>query len=169
MDDDQHRRASDRERFVEDFGLVAEDIGLTRMAGRLLGHLLVCNPAEQSSADLVAALQASKGSISTATRQLIASGIVERFTRTGDRRDHFRVRPGVWTGLLRVRLAQASRLHEVAERGIALLDPDDHVGHARIEELHDLYEFLEAEYSAIIKRWQGARAAALQRQEEDTA
>jgi DNA-binding transcriptional regulator GbsR (MarR family) len=157
MEIDIRRQPQDRERFVEDFGLVAEDIGLSRMGGRLLGHLLVCNPAEQSSPQLADALRASKGSVSTATRQLIQSGIVERYTHAGDRRDYFRIRPGVWTGLLRVRRAQAARLHEVAERGIALLDPTDHVGHARIEELHDLYEFLELEYSNLIDRWQRQR------------
>ncbi|MBA3470937.1 MAG: hypothetical protein H0T53_14985 [Herpetosiphonaceae bacterium] len=56
--------------FVEKVGLLYEQVGLQRMAGRILGWLLICDPPAQSAADLAAALDASKGSISGITRQL---------------------------------------------------------------------------------------------------
>jgi DNA-binding transcriptional regulator GbsR (MarR family) len=167
MDDDV--RAARRAQFVEDFGVAIEDLGLPRMAGRLLGHLLVCEPPEQSSRDIAGALQASKGSVSSTTRLLIGYGIVDRVARPAERVDYFRIRPGVWTKIMRLRLAQASRIHEVAERGIALLHRDDLAGYARIEELHDFHQFLEIEYQALLERWEQQRAQRAAEEDGDLA
>jgi DNA-binding MarR family transcriptional regulator len=164
MDEDERPRL--RAEFVEDFGIALEDLGLTRMAGRLLGYLLVCEPPEQSSREIADALQASKGSVSTASRQLIDWGIVDRMARPGERIDYFRIRSGVWSKIMRIRLAHAARIHEVAERGIGLLHPQDLSGYARIEELRDFYQFLEFEYQALIERWEDQRA---RRAEEEQA
>lgn len=66
--------------FAEDVGLVFENIGLPRMAGRVLGWLLVCDPPHQSMLELVEALSASKASISNTTRMLIEIGLIERIS-----------------------------------------------------------------------------------------
>lgn len=65
------------------------------MVGRALGWLLVCEPPEQSAAELAETLQASKGSISTATRVLLRLGFIERVEeyladrrRAGGQREH---------------------------------------------------------------------------------
>jgi DNA-binding transcriptional regulator GbsR (MarR family) len=60
-----------RERYVEDFGLLLERFGLPRMVGRVLGVLLVSEAPEHSAEDLAGVLQASRGSISSATRTLV--------------------------------------------------------------------------------------------------
>ena len=51
----------DKQHFVEEVALVFEEIGLIRMAGRILGWLLISNPPYQSADELAEALQASKG------------------------------------------------------------------------------------------------------------
>lgn len=56
--------------FVEDISLYFEQMGLPRMAGRVLGVLLICDPPAQSLTDLCERLQASKSSVSTTTRLL---------------------------------------------------------------------------------------------------
>ncbi len=58
--------------------LFFEEMGFPRMAGRILGWLLICDPPEQSAGQLAGVLQASKGSLSTMTRLLIQMGLVER-------------------------------------------------------------------------------------------
>jgi DNA-binding transcriptional regulator GbsR (MarR family) len=166
---DEAESLARRAAFVEDFGVALEDLGLPRMAGRMLGYLLVCEPVEQSSRQLAQALQASKGSVSSATRLLIDAGIVDRVARPGERVDYFRLRPGVWTRIMRLRLARAARIHEVAERGIELLNPDDLAGYARIEELHDFYQFLEQQYEVLIERWERQRARRLREEQGDFA
>ena len=72
------------ERFVEELGVLLElEAGAPRMVGRVLGWLLVCEPPEQSAAELAERLQASRGSISAATRLLLRMGMIERVRTRG--------------------------------------------------------------------------------------
>ena len=48
--------------FVEEMGQALATYGMTPMAGRMWGWLLICEPPEQTAADLAEALQASRGS-----------------------------------------------------------------------------------------------------------
>ncbi len=90
------RRAATEEerRFAEELGSYWEDAGGTRMAGRVLGALLLADPPEMSSAELVGFLGISAGSVSTATRELIRPGLAERVRVPGDRQDYFRATMG---------------------------------------------------------------------------
>ena len=45
-------------------------LGMTPMAGRMRGWLLICDPPEQTAAELADALQASRGAISGAADPL---------------------------------------------------------------------------------------------------
>ncbi|HUM37248.1 MAG TPA: MarR family transcriptional regulator, partial [Anaerolineae bacterium] len=60
----------EKRHFIEDISLYFEQMGIPRMAGRILGVLLISNPPEQSIMDLCETLQASKSAISTSTRLL---------------------------------------------------------------------------------------------------
>src|ERR1700736_4180353 len=85
------------ERFIEELGMQFEaEAGIPRMVGRILGWLLVCDPPKQSSAELAERLQASKGSISTATRLLARMGLIERVRTRGERFDRFAARAQAW-------------------------------------------------------------------------
>ena len=46
------RRAPDREAFIEDVGRYSEGLGWPRMAGRLVGALMIAEPREQGARDL---------------------------------------------------------------------------------------------------------------------
>ena len=89
---------------VEEWGLLFEQSGLPRMAGRVLGWLLVCDPPEQTAAQVVEALSASKGSISTTLRLLERFGLVEPVGRPGERRTYFRIAPGAFTTMMEDKL-----------------------------------------------------------------
>ena len=74
---------------------------MPRMTGRVLGWLLVCDPVEQTAAELAEALDASKGSISGATGMLVRARLVDRLHIRGERADRFRVRPDAWDDAVR--------------------------------------------------------------------
>src|SRR4051812_1847807 len=80
--------------FVEEAGLMYAEMGLPPMAGRIIGWLLVCDPAQQTQADLAKSLQASKGSISTMLGVLLRIGIVKRARKPGDRKEYVQLPPG---------------------------------------------------------------------------
>ena len=70
-------------RFVEEMGQVLASYGMTPMAGRMWGWLMICEPAEQTAAEIAEALHASRGAISGTARLLANAGLIRRSTRRG--------------------------------------------------------------------------------------
>jgi DNA-binding transcriptional regulator GbsR (MarR family) len=143
--------SDDERRFVEDIGILLEDFRLPRMAGRIVGRLLITVPAEQSSDQLAEALDASPGSISTMTRQLIDLGLLERVGMPGERRDYFRIRPGSWEKLIAARLRGYEEMHLVAERGLQLPVAQDEGVRERLQGMHLVYEVLSEHVPAMLE------------------
>lgn len=139
--------------FVEDVGLYLENSGLPRMAGRLLGWLMICDPPEQSSAQLVDALGASKGSISTNTRLLLQSDLIEKVAIPGEREFYFRVRPHSWDQLMENRIAAIRRFRDLCEQGLVVLEGESEARRERLEALRDFYSFLGQEFLLVIHHW----------------
>ena len=154
MDNEQQVK---EKRFVEEFGLVFQQLGLPRMAGRIVGWLLLCKPSHQSMDELAEALIASKGSISNTTRLLIQVGLIERFSLPGVRHDYFRIRAGASEHLLKRRAEQITVLRQLAERGLELLGDEAIVTQQGLEEMHDMYAFFEREFPVLVERWEQER------------
>lgn len=147
-----------RERhFVEEFGLMLEHLGLPRMAGRIVGRLLVCQPEVQSSAELAEYLLASKASISTTTRLLVQLGLVQQVPGPKPRQSYFAVRPETFDGLLSTELHRARIGRELVDRGLQLFADQPPEQALRLRELRDLYAFFEAELPALLERWRNQR------------
>jgi DNA-binding transcriptional regulator GbsR (MarR family) len=143
------------ERFVEEIGLVFDSLHLPRMAGRVLGAILIGPADGMTAADLVETLQASKGSISNMTQLLVHYRFIERTVRGGDRRDRFVVRSGAWARMILWRIELLERLQELAADGLALLGPD--ANPEPLEEVRDMYAFLERELPKLFDRWEEQR------------
>lgn len=144
----------ERERYVEEFGVLFGQFGLPRMVGRVLGALLVSDPPELTAEGLAGVLRASRGSISSATRSLVQMGLVERRARPGERRDYFRVKPGAWRELMHRELEALSTFRRMAERGLGLMDSNDPEARRGLEEMRDLYAYWEREFPAVLERWE---------------
>jgi hypothetical protein len=138
--------------WVEQLSILLERDGLPRMAGRIFGWLLVCAPPEQSMEDLAAAVQGSKASMSTMTRLLAQSGLVEKVRPPGARRDAFRIRPGQWQQLWRARLELLREAAALTGQGLSLLDGRPPELRARLAELHDQYAFIGRHLPALLAR-----------------
>ena len=147
----------ERASYAEDFGLLFEGFGLPRMVGRVLGALLTSTEPELSAEELAEALRASRGSISSATRALVAMGLVQRRTRPGQRRDYFRMKPNAWDELMRRELESLSRFRRMAERGLEIVDSDGANTRRSLEELRDFYTYWERELPAVLDRWEKSK------------
>lgn len=144
-------RYYEQKHFIEDISLYFEQMGLPRMAGRILGVLLITNPPEQSIDDISAVLQASKSSISTNTRLLDEMGLIERVPSPIPRRVYFRFVPGGWATFMRMRLRLMASLHQIAERGLELLKDEDPALRERLQEAHDMFSLIEDELPTILE------------------
>jgi DNA-binding transcriptional regulator GbsR (MarR family) len=143
--------------FIEDISLYFEQMGMPRMAGRVLGVLLISDPLEQSIDDLCEVLQASKSSISTTTRLLTEMGLIERVAAPVPRRVYFQFKPGGWVVFMRMRLRLMASLHQIAERGLELLQAKDPTLLERLQEAHDMFSLIEEELPALLEHVESKR------------
>ncbi len=144
----------DRRRLAEDFGLLFESWGLPRMAGRIFGWLLVCDPPHQSANDLYEAIDASKGSISTAMRLLEPASMVEKFTLPGERSTYYRVRDRWWTEVIGRQVEGMEVFIRTAEKGLEMLAGEKREVRRRLVELKDAYSFFVRELPKMIERYE---------------
>ncbi len=151
---DQKQRLIEQKRLIEDFGILFEESGLPRMAGRILGWLFICNPPYQSAAELCTVVGGSKGSISSMTRLLMHAGLVERMGIPGSRVNYYRIKPGSLSELVKSRIAILAAIPELTERGLAIMEEEDAEIRHRLEEIRDFYVYMGREMPALLDRWQ---------------
>lgn len=144
--------------FADRFGRFFEANGLSRMAGRVMGHLLICDPPEQTFDDLVAAVAASRSTVSVATQLLVRLGLVERFSVPDERRDRYRLRDDAWTTLLQQDVSTARQLRQFADDGLHLVESQPRAVSARLRAMKDFYVFLERAYEPLLAQWEKQRA-----------
>ena len=156
-----HDQQAGEKLFVEETAITLESIGLPRMAGRILGYLLISNPPHQSADEMMEALSSSRGSRSAMTRMLVQMEMIERLSLPGIRHNYFRLRSGAWEQLIKSGIAGKFReLRRLSERGLELLKNEPSGASDRLREGQDLFAFVEKEYPALIERWKSRRKRA---------
>ncbi|HVA20572.1 MAG TPA: MarR family transcriptional regulator [Candidatus Micrarchaeia archaeon] len=132
---------------------VSKSYGMPRMAGRVLGWLLVCDPAEQTAAQTADALDASKGSISGATGMLVRFRLVDRLHVRGERADRFRLRPEAWDEQLRDR-SELQVARALLAKGLEALAGEPPGRRARLEALDEFYAWWQSRVPDLWDEWQ---------------
>ena len=149
--------------FVEEMGQFLGTLGMTPMAGRMWGYLLICDPAEQTAAQIADALQASRGSVSGTARLLAGPGLIRRTTKPGDRREYFSAPAEALDSMLASAGAIYRQMREIAQRGLAVTAHRSPEGRARLQEFHDVMAFVEQEVPRLVGEFLRDRAAEKQR------
>ncbi len=139
---------------IERWGILFEFLGGTRMMGKILGWLLVCDPPEQSASDIAKAVGASAGTVSTTTRALLQAAMIERIGIPGKRSAYFRVRPGMWADLLKKRMENGQTMGQLAEQGLSLVSGPDDDATLRLREIRSYCRFIESQLPALLTRWE---------------
>jgi len=81
--------------FIEEAGLTFESFGMPRMAGRIIGCLVVSDKGMVSFDEFVRVLQASKSSISTNARTLVNARLIKPVSMSGDRKTWYVLSPDI--------------------------------------------------------------------------
>lgn len=127
------------ENFVERLGFITQAEGMPRIAGRIMGFLVIYG-GPFSFADLAERLQVSRGSISTNSRLLENLGVIERVAQPGDRQDYFQIRRKPYVALLKGSLSRLYKAREVVEEAKENLQDDDWTdAKGRLDELGAFY------------------------------
>jgi DNA-binding transcriptional ArsR family regulator len=136
----------------------AQQNGLPPISGRALGWLMICDPPEQSAAELAAAVGASRASLTTTLQVLTAGGLVEALTRPGERTTYYRITADPWAEITRRRMAALASFLSVTRDGLELFGPDSPRS-ARVREAHELFSWLDSEVGPLWQRWSARREA----------
>jgi DNA-binding MarR family transcriptional regulator len=134
--------------FIERVGRIADVSQLPPSFGRVFAWLVVCDPPYQSVDQMREVLGLSAGTISMATATLVRMGLVERFTQPGRRRLSYRLQPGGWEKLMRLRIDAAAQMRQVAEHAIAGAPNPP----GRLAEMRDVYAWFEQNIADLIAR-----------------
>jgi predicted transcriptional regulator len=151
--------------FIEDSGLVLEKLGMTRMAGRVFGYLMVCDQDQVSFDGIRNTLKASKGSISSTSKQLVNSGLVEQVSIPGDRKTYFRISRKKAGDMLKERLKLFTVFSELLSKGLTLKQRDDEVSDWLLE-VSTFYSWVGAEFDRIIDKWEANKAEIIKKHKE---
>jgi DNA-binding transcriptional regulator GbsR (MarR family) len=137
--------------YAEDAALILESMGLARAHGKLLAWLFVCDPPQQSSAELAEALDLSAGSVSTGTRLLENSRLIRRVAAPGRRGKVYELNPD---GLIVASQDDRVRtFRQLMEKGIDVVGDQRTHRTARLRRARDFYAFMEREIPALIERF----------------
>jgi DNA-binding transcriptional regulator GbsR (MarR family) len=125
----------------------AQHFGLPPITGRILGWLLICDPAEQSAGEIAEAIGASRASLTTSMRLLTVGELVRRRTRPGERTTYFRIDDDAWEKVIRQRITAMASLRAITEDAMALVGPDS-ARASRVRAAHDFFGWLSDVFAA---------------------
>lgn len=135
-------------KFTEDFSLIFEENGHPRIAGQIIGWLIICDPPEQSFSDLVENLQVSKASVSNMTRMLLQVGFIEKVRKPGERQLYFKLVDDAWRKVMENHLEFVFSLRDLASQ---YLEEPDHKNIDRLQEMHEYHKFIAQKMPQVIE------------------
>jgi hypothetical protein len=148
-------------RFADELGhYCVRELAFPPVAGRVLGYLAVCEPAEPTINELADALLASRSAITQAVVLLESRALARRTRARGERVDRVAVQLDV--SMFERDLDGTSYIEQAAllRRGSALLAPDDSGRREALEEIAALNDFLAEKLPLLKEEWLARRADA---------
>lgn len=139
--------------FIERMGLAAETDGLSRIAGRLFGALLLSEE-PRSLDDLAESLGVSKASASVDARRLLDRGVAERVGKPGDRRDYYQLAPDFFARIIRHRVARWAALHRLAAEMRERAPHQSPTIRDRFAYIADVHAFVLARVDEALREWE---------------
>lgn len=144
--------------FVESLGLILQNDGLPRIAGRLLG-VFVLHGGPFGFPELCERLKVSRGSVSTNTRLLVDLGAIERVGLPGERQDYFRLSEQPYEKLIERWLRRSRNAKKTVDEATLALGRGDAASRGRLRELSHFYSVLAGASETALKELQNKPAA----------
>ncbi len=146
------------DKFIEKLGLLFEGEGLPRIAGRLMG-LLILSEGPCQAADLSEKLRVSHGSISTNTRLLERLGVIERVILPGDRAASYQLTDDPYGSLLSGQLERTRRIHAVVAETRRALPITRREERKRLGGMERFYRMAVRATEDLLARWDSESSA----------
>jgi DNA-binding transcriptional regulator GbsR (MarR family) len=158
MQPDGRRDEEAVRRFVEHFALTLSDMGMPRMAARVLAALMAAEEPGLTAGEISERLGVSPAAVSGAVRYLIQVGMTVREPTPGSRRDLYKAPISSWySSTVRGKLYE--RVADVVQEGVVAVGDETPAG-ARLADMRDFFLFVQKEMGGLIERWEQARREA---------
>lgn len=140
--------------FIEESGLFFESLGMTRMAGRIQGYLMVADKEIVSFDELTQVLQASKSSISNNLKSLVQTRFIKPVSLPGDRKTYYCLSPDInWTDYFEQRMLALKYMQDLFERGLDLRENQQDKPSQWLKQTIEFYSWLLREFPGLINQW----------------
>lgn len=127
--------------WVERVAMYLARDGVPPIAGRVLGWLMVCDPPEQTPAQISSAIGSSRASLTSNLRLLTGMGFLTWRTRPGERTGYYRMADEAWSVVVRQQIAGIASFLDITREGLDLVGPDDDRSN-RIRQAHATFEWM---------------------------
>jgi DNA-binding Lrp family transcriptional regulator len=136
----------------------ARQYGLPPVTGRVLGWLLICDPPEQTAAEIAEALQTSRSAVGSAIASLENQGQILRTRAAGERADRVAFHPDAAVRGLESP-EEFGVMLALARHGLEVLRDAPPARRARLLGAVAFYEFLLERMPALADEWRARRDA----------
>jgi DNA-binding MarR family transcriptional regulator len=136
----------------------ARQYGLPPVFGRVFAWLLICDPPEQTAAEIAEALRTSRSAVGSAIVSLENQAIVQRTRAAGERADRVSFHPEAAVRGLESAEEYGAML-ALAREGLEVLGHSPPARRARLMESVAFYEFLLERMPAVAAEWRARRDA----------
>jgi DNA-binding MarR family transcriptional regulator len=136
----------------------ARQYGLPPVFGRVFAWLLICDPPEQTAAEIADALRTSRSAVGSAIVSLENQGLVLRTRAAGERADRVSFHPDAAVRGLES-AEEYGAMMALAREGLEVLGDAQPARRARLLETVAFYEFLLERMPALAAEWRARRDA----------
>jgi DNA-binding MarR family transcriptional regulator len=130
----------------------AERYGFSPVAGRLIGYLYVCEPAQNSINDIADALLTSRSAINNAVKMLEIQKLIHRSRPAGTRADLISLNPLGWENM-GFDPTEYKQMASLACEGLELLGNASPERRQALEVVVSLNEFLAERLPQLYEEW----------------
>jgi len=146
-----------KKEIIERIGVYYEKKGLQPVVGRIMGLLLVAEPAEATFEEIQEELQISKSAVSTALTFLQAKETVEYTTKPGERRRYFKLRMRDWKTELKKEFDEVLDMESLINEIIELKENKKSEFCCSLLEMKDFFKFMKKELPLLLKKFEASR------------
>jgi DNA-binding MarR family transcriptional regulator len=144
-------------RFVNQTGrFFAREYGVSPMTGRLAGWLLICDPPEQTAAEIAEALKVSRSAVGPAVIELEKWSFAQRTREPGERADRISYQLSAPEQILEA-AAEYGALHALTQDGLDLLNDEPQERRRRLVEAAAFYAFMLERMPMVAAEWREHR------------
>jgi DNA-binding transcriptional regulator GbsR (MarR family) len=133
--------------YIKQFMAFGAAFGLPPSVAKVLGYLLICEPARQTAEQVQTALNLSVGAVSAALTMLSQGTLANRIKIPGDRHIYYELEPLGWQRAFEKRMATLEYGQQIAEAGL-VLNKDN----PRLIAMRDMYAYFTAEFAHMFKQ-----------------